>query len=66
MRRSEILLVLFIDMAYYGIYPDLHGSIGYALVLVSVLGMAAANDIQSWIDRRAAARRGEFEQTSSS
>ena len=46
MRRSEIIMVLLVDMLYYHIFPDLLGGVGYGLVLFSVLGMAAANDIQ--------------------
>jgi hypothetical protein len=51
-RRSEILLVLFIDMLCFGIYPDVIKGVGYAIVLGSVIGMATANDIQKWIDNK--------------
>ena len=50
MRRSEILLVLLIDMAYYHTFPDAVEGVGYGLVLVSVLGMALAGDIQQWLN----------------
>jgi len=51
-RRSEIILVLFIDMFYFNVYPNALKGIGYAIVLISVVGMAAANDLQKWMDKR--------------
>jgi len=54
-RRTEILLVLFIDMAYYSIFPDAISGVGYGLVLFSVCGIVVANDIQKWINDKIAA-----------
>ena len=82
-RRSEIILVLFIDMFYFNVYPDALKGLGYgklhtvhvtflfnfvksiltsinftiylnisAIVLISVVGMAAANDLQKWMDKK--------------
>ena len=49
MRRSDILYVLVIDMAFYKVYPDIICSIGYALVFITVVAMVVADDIQKWI-----------------
>jgi len=51
-RRSEIILVLFIDLLYFKKYPGAIKGVGYAIVLISVVGMALANDIQNWMDTK--------------
>ena len=49
LRRSEVLMVLIIDVTYYHIFPDIVESIGYVLVLSSLVGMTMADEIQDWI-----------------
>ena len=42
-RRSEILLVVFIDMAYFREFPDSIEAIGYSIVFASVIFKIAAD-----------------------
>ena len=58
MRRSEIVLVMVIDMTAKHKFPDVYGAVGFGLVLLSVTGMAFSNDIQKAIDSRLARRKG--------
>ena len=50
MRRTEILYVLVIDMVYYQVFPNPTGVAGYLLVFMSVVGMSAADKVQTWIN----------------
>ena len=56
MRRSEIVLVMVIDMARQK-FPDAYGSVGFTLVLISCCGMAFSNDIQMWLNTKLESRR---------
>jgi len=49
MRRSEIVLVMIIDMTRQK-FPDTFGSVGFGLVLLSCLGMTFSNNIQTYIN----------------
>ena len=44
-RRSEILLVVFVDMAYFKEYPDSIEAIGYFIVFASVILKIAADQL---------------------
>ena len=57
MRRSEIVLVMVIDMTAKYKFPDMYGAVGFGLVLFSVTGMAFSNDIQKAINSRLARRK---------
>ena len=46
MRRTEVLMVLFVDVVFYSIYPNIIGAVGYALVIMSSLGMVLAPNIE--------------------
>merc|ERR1712226_172810 len=46
-RRTEILYVLVIDMAYFGDFPNALGVAGYIIVFASVVGMSAAAKIEN-------------------
>ena len=50
MRRTEILYVMVIDIIYFKVYPNPTGVAGYLLVFFSVIGMAASDKIQNWIN----------------
>ena len=45
-RRTEVLMVLVVDVAFYSIYPNVIGAVGYCLVIVSSLGMVLAPNIE--------------------
>ena len=42
-------MALIIDIVYYNVYPDISESVGYGLVLISLVGMALADEIQGLI-----------------
>ena len=46
MRRTEVLMVLVVDVAFYSIYPNTVGAVGYGLVVVSSFGMVLAPNIE--------------------
>ena len=41
---------MFIDMVYFKVFPNPTGYAGYLLVFISVVGLAASEKIQSWIN----------------
>ena len=41
---------MFIDMVYFKVFPNPTGYAGYLLVFISVVGLAASDKIQNWIN----------------
>ena len=46
MRRTEVLMVLVVDVAFYSIYPNTIATVGYGLVIASSFGMILAPKIE--------------------
>ena len=67
MKRLEIVMVLIVDASGLmgtATYPNSLAWAGYAIVMVCVVLMAAANDIQNVIDNKLKSRKSQEEPVS--
>ena len=46
MRRTEVLIVLLVDVAFYSIYPNATAAVGYCLVILSSCGIVLAPKVE--------------------